>query len=595
MKRIKYIFKLFLLVVVISSCNKDLLITEPLGEYSETTVWKDPALAQTFVNKFYRNLGIAYKIGMQACFIDEAHFTPDWGISDFNKGLLTPDQIPGWNDQMGGVLPPVLWNSEYKNIRATNIFFSKIDGVEFDNTLTDGKTMKDRLTGEAYFMRAYYYHRLTSLYGGVPIITKPYGLKDDFLTARNTWEECINFIVQDLDKAIALLPAMQSGKNKGRVTKGAAMAMKARVLLYAASDLHNNNAMFSGFSNRALLGYTSGDPKARWTAAKNAAKAVMDLGTYDLYLKNGTPETATQNIINLFTSKGTQEDIFISYFISKMDEDWGGYNPGIYCGPNGWHNWGNNCPLQELVDDYEMADGTRFDWNNPVHVANPYANRDPRFYATVLYDGSLWRKRPVDMLGLDPIGIVQTGSFEKEDGSIKGGLDTRDGPIESWNGGYTGYYVRKFIDPTIDAQYFKQEVPWRFIRYGEILLNYAEACIELGEDVEARRVINLIRKRAGMPDITESGASLKVRYRNERRIEMAYEEQRFFDVRRWAICDQVYKPVHGIKPLHKFNSTQVIYSKIVVEPRAWDNKAYFFPIFRDEMNKNTLLVQNPGY
>ena len=139
----------------------------------------------------------------------------------------------------------------------------------------------------------------------------------------------------------------------------------------------------------SLLGYTTGNQADRWTAAKNAAKAVIDMGMYSLY--KATPaagDSIAQNFVDLFTTEGmTEEDILVQYFSTKTDEGWQGYNPALYCGPNGYHNWGNNCPLGDLVDDYEMKDGSSFDWNNAAEKANPYANRDARFYATILYEG----------------------------------------------------------------------------------------------------------------------------------------------------------------------------------------------------------------
>jgi hypothetical protein len=411
---------------------------------------------------------------------------------------------------------------------------------------------------------------------------------------------------------------LDSYPTDGHVSKGAALALKSRVLLYAASDLHNsakNSVVTSGFSKPELLGYTSGDASARWTAAKNAAKAVIDLGKYSLY--KATPaatDSVAQNFVELFTSKGTDEDILLQFFTPKTDEDWDGYNPALYCGPNGYHNWGNNCPLGDLVDDYEMKDGNKFDWNNSAQKANPYAKREARFYATVLYEGVQWRKRPSDALKIDPFSQIQVGHvYDSSNKMIKAGLDTREGPIEDWNGGRTGYYLRKYVDPSIDPQYVKQDVPFKHIRYAEILLNYAEACIELGQDAEARTYINMIRTRAGQPELSASltGDALKQAYRHERRIEFAYEDQRFWDVRRWLIGEAAYHPTHRVdvryettesavdsyrKPDGTTHGTPKFESKLLdVDQRAWNNKCYFFPIMRSEMNKNDKLVQNPGY
>jgi hypothetical protein len=180
------------------------------------------------------------------------------------------------------------------------------------------------------------------------------------------------------------------------------------------------------------------------------------------------------------------------------------------------------------------------------------------------------------------------------------GLDTRNSIANSWNGNECGATMLKFLNKSVDIQKSFQDLTIRWIRYGEILLNYAEACIELGQDEEARTYINMIRRRSYMPDVTESGDQLRDRYRNERRIELVYEGHRFFDVRRWMIGPEAYHDVHGVQIVYKLNpdhttATIPTVTPIVIRPGKWDDKAYFFPITRSEMNKNDLLVELPGY
>jgi hypothetical protein len=321
-----------------------------------------------------------------------------------------------------------------------------------------------------------------------------------------------------------------------------------------------------------------------------------------MYKPNPAPtDDIVQNFTELFLQKETSEDIFVGYFLQKTDLGWDNYNPGLYNGPNGYHNWGGNTPLGQLVDDFEMRDGSRFNWNNPEHAAAPYKNRDPRLYATVLHEGSKWRKRPNEeqIQKRDPEGIIQVGFYEQADGTVVPGLDTRKSFVEDWNGTYTGYYLRKFLDPNVDAQYFKQDIPWRFIRYTEVILNYVEACIELGEDAEARTYLNMVRRRAGMPETNESGAELKARYRNERRVEMAFEDQRYFDVRRWMIAPQVYTNATGVEIRDKMVGNKPAgtptFKVVKVQDRAWNNRGYLLPIKMDELNRNSKLVQNPLY
>jgi starch-binding outer membrane protein, SusD/RagB family len=607
------------LIVIISSCTstEDFLNTTPLGEYTETAVWNDPALVETFVNSMYRHAeGFPLAIVRLADFSDESHRRAAGAALAFNQSLMTPDGLLGWVGSSSRHTKDMLqWEPLYANVRRASIFFSKINSVPSDN-----QELINRLKGEAYFIRGLTYHWLTSLYGGVPIITKVYTLNDDFSVSRNTYEECINFIVGQLDSAAMLLPESYSDAIlKGRATKGAALALKSRVLLYAASDLHFNMETYApGYSHPELLGYIGGSRNSHWQAARDAAKAVMDLQLYDLFKKNPAPtDSVAQNIADLFTSYGNEEDIFLQYFTptTEFGEGWGAYDPAIHSGPNGYYLYGNNNPIGELVDDYEMKDGSKFDWNNPVHKANPYANRDARLYASILYEGAQWRVRPTDLVNKDPLGKIQTGNVYDQNGNmVIGGLDTKFGPVSTWNASYTGYYTRKYIDPTIDPNYFNQDIPFRHMRYAEVLLNYAEACIELGEWTEAITYINMIRNRAGQPDLagTLTGDDLRQAYRHERRIEYAYEDQRFWDIRRWLIGPSVYHQMHGVdiryttaNPLTTTTYRKAdgstwsnpVFTQIEIpgDARAWNDKAYFFPFKREEMNKNNKLIQNPGY
>jgi len=597
-----------LTVGLITSCQEDFLQLEPLSDYSDAAVWNDPALIETFVNDIYRQaLNLPFSIERLSDYVDESHFTPDWDVTNFNKSLMTSDNLMGWDvDWASPYTMHFRWGPLYSGIRACNIFLEKMEGKEFEDM-----DLIDRLYGEVHFLRGYLYHYLAALYGGVPLIDKAYTLDDEFEIARNSYEETVNFIVADLDAAADLLAEVQG--DAGRITKGAAMHLKARTLLYAASDLHHEMDSYApGFSNPELLGYTSGGQQSRWQAAKDAAKDVMDLGIYGLYEADPAPgDSIAQNFVDYFISYGyNEEDILLQYFTPKTDEGWAGYNPALYCGPNGYHNWGNNCPLGELVDDYEFKDGTSFDWDNPAHASDPYTGREARFYATILYEGADWRVRPSDVQGIDPWNRIQVGHVYNSAGEVVvPGVDTRLGPIEDWNGGYTGYYTRKFVDPSLDPQYVKQDVPFRHFRYAETLLNYAEACIELGEEAEALTYLNMIRKRAGQPDITASGEDLKEAYRHERRIEMAYEDQRFWDVRRWLIGPEAYQQTHRVDIRYvqddasnyrqpdgsTWGTPTYAEAETAGDSRAWDDKCYFFPIYRDEMNKNPLLVQNPGY
>jgi hypothetical protein len=605
MRSFKYMMGMFLLVCILAiSCSEDFLETKPLTEISEVDLWGDPSLARLYINHIYAGIPEPFTRGrLSSNLVDEADYRGNTGSKNFNNCIINQDATPTWNS----IYYNLTWSNFYSNIRYCNSFLENVDRIPFDDVALSGLTEKDKMTGEVHFMRAYLYHHLLCMFGGVPIVKEPYGLDDDFNAPRDSYEDCIDFIVEECDLAAGLLPEAHSGVDLGRATKGAAMALKARVLLYAASDLHNTNVS-AGFSNPELLGYVGGDRTSRWTAAKNAAKDVMNLNLYSLYMANPAPDDSiAQNYAEYFLNKSfTEEDIWAKSFVVQSSQ-----MIGLYSGPNGYHGWGANAPVGDLVDDFEMADGTRFDWNNPSHSAEPYINRDQRFYATIFYEGAKWRQRPGDVADRDPLNAIQVGTWEKWDNASQSmvqvfGLDTRKGGVEEWNGSYTGYYMRKFLDPALDISFIEaggggyQSIPYRFFRYAEILLNYAEACIELGEDGEARTYINMVRRRAGQPDITESGEALRIRYRNERRIELCFEEHRINDVRRWVIGPEAYHPVTTAVVVYKLlpdNTTATIptITHEVFQDRSWLDKGYFMPISRSEMNKNNQLIQNPGY
>jgi hypothetical protein len=495
-------------------------------------------------------------------------------------------------------------------------------------TATLDSTLKNRLEGETRFLRAYYYHQLLRFYGGVPLITKTFALNEDYSVPRNTYAEVSSFIIQESDKAYDLLKG--KARVRGRASDLAVLALKSRQLLYDASDLYDvptaksKSAVLAAYAKPELIGFVSGDRMARWQAAKAAAKAVLDAAGSGYKTNLTAPvsfEEGRKNYLSIAMGGGskhpdadptvaaTNELLFVRTFTPEQNE--GAQQHGLRQGPNGYNNWAGNTPIQELVDDYEMMDGTKFDWNNATHKADPYANRDPRFYASILYDGAPWKPRGRSE---DPVNEIQTGTYFVGSTKIVG-LDTRQGPIENWNGSFTGYYFRKFIDPdpTLRDNTGRQNIPWAYFRYTEAIFNYAEACIELGEDEEARTWLNKIRFRAGMPALTESGDALKQRYRNEKRVEMAFEEQRYFDVRRWMIAPQTLgrktrfiqvegtlkpgatAPVPYRKDKTKFDYTYTPVINNDLENRQWVDKMYFRPIQLGEVQRNTLLVQNPGY
>lgn len=622
----KKIVNISVLLLVLSSalqsCNDDFVNTKPLNEIPDETTWSDAALSEAFVTEIYNGFGVGgfYEQEM-ASMTDEALFThPNRGINTVTESRSNPA------DQ-GYIMDTYEYGRMYSRIRAANIAIKNLVEPKFD------KGKANKLLGEAYFFRAYYHQQLLRFYGGVPLVKNVSRLTDnDFMVSRNTYEECVNAIVSDLDSASLLLKSATF--IKGRVSETAALALKSRVLLYAASDLHDaskakaKSTLLAGYTNPEYLMYTSGNQTERWTKAKNAAKEVLNHSEFAYKLDLSAAESSdngTANYMALSLGGGSKsadasaiKDLILGrFFIDEKDER-GGW-VGRDNGPNGYHNWAGNTPIQLLIDDYETQSGQRFDWSNTTMAANPYQNRDPRLKATVLYDGADWKPRTADVKTRDPYNQIQTGQYEIINGqgqkTIQFGLDTRKSPIEDWNGSRTGYYIRKFTDPdpAMEDQNTRQRIPWPLFRYTEAVLNYVEACIELGEDAEAKTWLNKIRFRAGMPAITETGSALKNRYRNERRIELAYEEHRFFDARRWMIASETLGRKANIinitgtlkdgkkVTIYKYDPSNYTYKYVVsnidpgIENRSWDDKMYFTSINRDEINRNTKLIQNPGY
>lgn len=524
-----------------TSCN--ILDIEPLDSYTESTIFSDPALTEAYVTQNYTLPRNGWSQAALRFVCDESMNNFSWYSSwNINKGEMTPDQI-------GGIST---WSNYYWNIKNCNIFFDNIASLDAMDEST-----RNLLIGEMTFFRAFYYMDLVNCHGGVPLITRTFALDDEeMMIGRNTYEECVEFIVTELQKAADLLPVRHSGSDFGRVTKGAALAMKGRMLLYAASPQWNTS-----------------DDKAKWQAAADAAEEVMKLG-YSL----------DADYKGLFLNPKSPEIIFQRLYTSEFGHWFDWQNT-----PNGWSGYSATCVLQEMVDSYEMEDGTLPDPKKYASAtSDPWLGRDPRFYASIVCDGQPFRNGSVD-------------AWINEDGKT-GGSDSEFG-TDGWNYSKTHYFIRKFMDESLFNSWSdKGSQPWIYCRLSEIYLNYAEAKFHCGDETTAREYVNLVRKRARngnpniLPDITESGDALLKRIQHERKIELAFEEHRFFDVRRWKIAEETEKgAVHGIQIIMKKDGTKR-YEIYEVQNRNFITpNHYLLPIPSSERRKNDLLEQNPGY
>lgn len=416
---------------------------------------------------------------------------------------------------------------------------------------------------EVIALRALYYFELAKRYKDVPLLLKTYDLDEVNKVEKTPFSKIVDFIVKSCDEVAYKLPTDYANfyNETGRVTQGAALAFKARTLLYAASPL-----------------FVEGDPAEAWKKAAKASLDIINLGVYNLpqidkdplYDKNGGNLVLTSPQL-IFEARNGDSNSF-------EQRNWPiGFADGTNSG---------NTPTQNLVDAYEMKDGTVFDWNNPNHVSNIFYDaqgketRDPRFYMTILCNGMKYKGTLIE--------TYEGGRFGK--------------PIVGAS--MTGYYLKKLMNETVSLDPTNQiKKPHHFptFRYAEVLLNYAEAMNEWKGpeytdkefNLSARQALNMVRAAAGMPDVTAIGQEdFREKVRNERRVELAFEDHRFWDIRRWKIGD-VVKDIYGINIQN--DNGHFIYKKERIQNRIWKDKMYLYPIPQNEIYINPNLTQNPGW
>jgi len=538
------IYYLVLLLMLSASCNK--LELKPLDKLSEADTWSDTNLIRLYVNSTYNVLQHGFQQDLLAGACDEGFNIHGYGnFQVVQRGELTADNVSDLSEKID------YFNFAYTNIRNINIFFSKIDGAPGEAAFKNG------VKSEMRFLRAYLYANLVWRYGSVPLIQNVFDLHDNFKVQMSSYDDCVKFIVAELDNAAQSLPADQSDANKGEASANACKALKSRVLLYAAS-LQNNPS----------------HDNTKWQAAAEAALALLNSG-YQL----------NPDYQSTFTTDN-KEIIFARYFSQANNT-----NFNLEQGRNGSDGWGSQNPSQNQVNAYEMAatglqpytqqaDGSLvLNPSSGYDAAHPYAGRDPRFDASILHDGSPWAGR-----------VTET---------FHGGKDSPE-TNSGFNASLTSYYYKKFLMENIppSGSTVKPTNPWIFFRYAEILLNYAEAKFELGDEATAKQYLNLVRSRPSvhMPTVNDTGEKLRARIQNERRIELAFEEHRFFDVRRWKIAEATEnQPLWGMN-IQKASDGSKTYTISKVIDRKFLTQQYLMPFPRAEVDKSQgSIVQNKGY
>ena len=515
----------FVLTALLAGCSMDPILT---SNYPEDIAWKNESNAQMYANMFYPLIGSGYY---------ESDVEND-AYSDIlkpNSPIATQNMIAYGSTE---IVPEqnALSNWEWGHAWAIDCcrFIDNMHSMA--GNLSDA--FKEELEAQVRWFRAKVYFEMARRYGGYVVIHRHLPNITEKGHPLCTPEQCWDFIAEDLDYAADHLPTTAVA---GRLTKGAAYALKARAMLYAQ----------------------------RWDAAIEACKAVDALNLYslepnyaDLFLYKRSTGTSPESIVEFGFSYPN-----LSYSFDKF-----------YC-PPGDGGYAQLSPTDELVSQYQMADGSDFDWNDPIMKKDPYVGREPRFYASILYHGATWKGRVLD---------IQAGS---KDGFGYGGATTS-----------TGYYMRKLFDPT-EAEGFKgNDLTYYCIRYAEVLLirAEAEAMVAEGDFSKALAPLNQVRTRAGFttPLTASNRTDFMKLLRHERMIELAFEGHRYWDLRRWGLAETVLNNVHwtGIQPID--DAGEMVYVKKDSDngkKRYYPSKYARFPIPLSEVQRNPMIDQFPEW
>ncbi|UYQ94439.1 RagB/SusD family nutrient uptake outer membrane protein [Chitinophaga horti] len=553
-------------MLFLHACDKKSFLDETeTTNLNERTVFSDSARTVAFLTQIYVDVGFAehptrFGNGGLDAASDEAEAQRAANITtsvQFATGTVNP-----------AIISADAWNTPYFNIRRVNLLLKNLHGAPIPTHI------RNVMTAEARFLRAWYYAILLKHYGGVPLIGDAiFDLKGKVPGVRNTYAECVDYIVSECDAVAAALPLTRLREEYGRASGGAALALKARVLLYAASQQFNGGNVEQG---NPLTGYTDASNE-RWKLAKDAAFAVMDSKAYKLHENNTT--APGYGFYELFTLRVNEEYIFARMQARNIELE-KAWQPPSRDGAEG------GFPYQEFVDAFVMANGLPItDAASGYNPSQPYTNRDPRLAHSVIRDQSLLiqnngLREPVNIyLGPDGRGVSQD--------AVRAGTPT-------------GYYTRKMLDDNISANNIHgSDRCFPLMRYAEVLLNYAEATNEYDGPVsEVYAAMALIRKRAGLfpyelpANLTKP--QMRAAIQAERRVELAFEGHRFWDVRRWKIADQTEnRQMTGMEV--KRNGATVTYTTFPVRKHNFRPAMYFWAIPQSETAKSPELKQNPSW
>ena len=591
----KIYFRFFVLsafvsfIIFVQSCKKSgsFLAQTSTTNLTQSSVFTDSSRTEGFLANIYASVGFStspsrfqanYTVcgGLDAaCDESEPSHTYATDASGFATGTIN-----------AGTVSNEPYNTCYTQIRAVNQLLANIHLTKMQ------AANKTELVGEARFLRAWYYSILVEHYGGVPLVGDSlYTYLTPINVKRATYADCVTYITTECDAAASVLPFTQNGLNWGRASKAACLALKTRVLLYAASPLFNGTTLpadagksSSGTVDPSLVGYPIKDIN-RWKLAKDAAEAVIGPRAYSLNTVNAyQTATAGYGFQGLFPQRVNTEYIFQLMRGPNTDlEDL--FLPPSRSGGNG------AFPYQGLVDAFPMSNGKLItDPTSGYDPNNPYNNRDPRLNYSIIHDQTILNVRTGDGLisGQAPVNIYL-------------GNNNGQNPDAVHQGTVTGYYCNKMLDPSAIAATlaFKSNRCLPLIRYAEILLDFAEAANEFsGPTDSVYWAVNQVRQRAGLnPFQLPAGlsqADMRTYIQNERRIELAFEGHRFFDVRRWKIAPQTENIQAQGMEIDENGST-VTHNLFNVTKHNFRPAMYLWPFPISETGKSPTLIQNPGY
>lgn len=588
MKHITYIFALFAFYLV--ACDDDFLNQPPLDRITENDVWNDKNLTDAYLFKIYDRMPWDYLEDFWGVGGSHRDALSDLARGTYSWTALNNTYRPGNWGTANNSWPIDWWG--YDVIWKINYSLENIEAAPA-NVFTEEE--RNHRLGELLFMRAYSYFALVKRYGGVPIILKAQNPEttpeEEYFPSRNTEQEVYDQILSDTQAAFDLLPNRWSAE-KGRASKWAAKSLESRAALYAGSIAKYGTVKLEG-----LVGIPAAAAENYYQIALNASQKIISESGYVLFNKYPDP---SENYANLFLDETEDETIFMKVWVPYEK----GHSYDLHNVPYSYRvDWsGSMSPSKQLLDSYEMIDtgllpsenGSGYDENNP------FENRDPRMRGTLLTNNDIFQGLPVETwYGTESNGEINT---EKGTGIGKDGLGVHPDATK------TGFYIRKYLQDGSKPLFIKQYYSGTdciLFRLGEIYLNAAEAAIELELESLAKDYIEPIRTRAGLKQNLRlesyAGEALKERIRNERKLELAFEDHRYWDVKRWRIATEVLSvQIEGIKTLRRldaFNNATYSYETFDAEASKMNffERHYYLPIGQNRINNNNKLKENPGY